>query len=417
MKDKGPKDKGPATAMPNITLEDVWLARAPARKQPPFVLARVVGLGGFMLSRRWLRWGLLFALWTTIALIEASQTYFLSELLYNPNDPVPRKRLSLEQCLILSLGCWYSLAALSPLIIALARHYPFELKRWKGRMAVLLVGTVAVSLDKVGLDVLFERLVPPRFQMMTRTMSDWQLFSIFFNARFVNYMLVYWAVLGLTQTLDFYRKFRDRELVASQLEAQLAQSQLQVLKMQLHPHFLFNTLHAISSLMHQDVETADRMIARLGELLRATLESVGTHRVPLAQELEFIKPYLEIEKARLGPRLAVRLDVDAEATGALVPNLILQPLVENAIRHGIAPRPAGGRIEICANRKGGRLSLRVSDNGKGLSANYKEGVGVTNTRARLDKLYAPSGHHFALENRAGGGVTVTVDLPFEEAED
>jgi LytS/YehU family sensor histidine kinase len=169
--------------------------------------------------------------------------------------------------------------------------------------------------------------------------------------------------------------------------------------------------------MHQDVEVADRMIARLGELLRATLESVGTHRVPLAQELEFIKPYLEIEQARLGPRLAVRLDIDPEATGALVPNLILQPLVENAIRHGIGPRPAGGRIEIRANRLGGRLSLQISDNGRGLVANYREGVGVANTRARLAKLYDWAGHRFALENRAEGGVTVTVDLPFEEGED
>jgi signal transduction histidine kinase len=399
--------------MPDITLDDVWLAEAPARKLLPFAPPRVVGLGGLMLSRRWLRWTLVFALWTTVALIEAGQNYFLSELLYDPDYPHMRKRWPLDQCLVLSLVCWYSLAALSPLLIAVARHYPFEQKRWKSRLAVLLLATAALSLIKVDLDVLFERLLPPQYRM-TKGKTDWQLYSILFNARFVNYMLVYWAVLGLSQTLDFYRKLRDRELQASQLEAQLAQTQLQVLKMQLHPHFLFNTLHAISSLMHQDVETADRMIARLGELLRATLESVGTHRVPLAQELEFIKPYLEIEQARLGPRLTVRLDVDAEATGALVPNLILQPLVENAIRHGIGPRQAGGRIEIRANRKGGRLSLRISDNGKGLAANYREGVGVTNTRARLDKLYAPSGHYFAIENRTGGGVTVTVDLPFEE---
>jgi hypothetical protein len=397
-------------------MSDTVLYDAPPAASPerlPFIPPRVAELSGFVLSRRWLRWGLVFALWTAVALIEAGQTYFLSQLLYEPG----RKLLTLEQCLVISLNCWYSLAALSPLLIALARHYPFELKRWKSRLAVLLVATVAVSLTKVGLDVLFERLVPPQFQMTRRTLSDWQLFSIFFNARFVNYMLVYWAVLGLTQTFDFYRKFRDRELRASQLEAQLAQAQLQMLKMQLHPHFLFNTLHAISALMHQDIDVADRMIARLGELLRATLESVGTHRVPLAQELEFIKPYLEIEQARLGPRLAVRLEVEPAATGALVPNLLLQPLVENAIRHGIGPRLAGGRIEIRANRKGSRLSLRISDNGKGLSSNYKEGVGVTNTRARLDKLYAPAGHHFTLENRAGGGVTVTVDLPFEEAED
>jgi two-component sensor histidine kinase len=377
---------------------------------------------GSLLSRRWVRWGAVFALWTTIALIEASQLYLYSEQLYaiairRGEEPPPHKRLSFEQCLVLALGCWYSLAALSPLLIAVARRFPFELRHWKGRLAILLASTVALSLTKVGLDVLFERLVPRQYQLTDPEQTVWQVFALFFNARFVNYMLVYWAVLGVTQTLDFYRKLRDRELLTSQLEAKLAQAQLQVLKMQLHPHFLFNTLHAVSALMHQDVEVADRMIARLGELLRATLESVGTHRVPLAQELEYIKPYLEIEQARLGPRLSVRLDIDPEATGALVPNLLLQPLVENAIRHGIGPRPAGGRIEIRANRRGCRLSLEVSDNGRGLSANYKEGVGVTNTRARLNKLYARSGHRFALENRAEGGVTVTVDVPYEETAD
>jgi anti-sigma regulatory factor (Ser/Thr protein kinase) len=382
------------------------------RHSLPTLLPRTLGPGEFVLARHWLRWLLIFGLWTLLGLFEAGQTYFLSELLYEPG----RKKLSLEQCLLLSLGIWYGLAVLSPLLIALARYFPFEPRKWKSRLAILLTATTVLSLLKVGLDVPLEKLVRAEYPWMEEK-DNFQLFYIFFNARFVNYMLVFWAVLGITQTLDYYRKFRDRELRASQLEAQLAQAQLQVLKMQLQPHFLFNTLHAISALMHQNVDIADRMLARLGELLRATLESAGTHCVPLWQELEFIKPYLEIEQARLGPRLAVRLDVDPDASAALVPNLILQPLVENAIRHGIGPRPGGGRIEIRANRNDGRLSLQVSDNGRGLSANYREGVGVTNTRARLHKLYATTGHRFTLENRVEGGVTVTVDLPFEEAAD
>ena len=151
--------------------------------------------------------------------------------------------------------------------------------------------------------------------------------------------------------LEYYQKYRDRELHTSQLETQLAKAQLQVLKMQLHPHFLFNTLHAISALMHKDVERADLMIVRLSELLRQTLENGGTDEVLLRQELDFIKTYLEIQQIRLGARLTVEMDVDPGTMHALVPNLILQPIVENAIRHGIAPRSGPGRIEIRAEAK------------------------------------------------------------------
>src|SRR5262249_43474578 len=148
----------------------------------------------------------------------------------------------------------------------------------------------------------------------------------------VYYLWIYWAILGIGHALAYYRKYRAHERAALQLETQLAQAQLQVLKMQLHPHFLFNTLHAISALMHQDVDVADRMLARLAELLRSTLETAGTQEVPLKQELEFVELYLEIEQARLGPRLAVSVEADPDAMDAYVPNLILQPLVENAVR-------------------------------------------------------------------------------------
>src|SRR5262249_33214524 len=150
------------------------------------------------------------------------------------------------------------------------------------------------------------------------------------------------------------------------LESQLTQAQLQVLRMQLQPHFLFNTLNAISALMHQDVELADQMLARLADLLRSTLETSGTQEVPLKQELEFVELYLEIEQARFGPRLVVSQDAEAETMDAFVPNLILQPLVENAIRHGIAPRPENGHIEIRTRRVGDLLQVQVIDDGPGL---------------------------------------------------
>ncbi len=216
--------------------------------------------------------------------------------------------------------------------------------------------------------------------------------------------------------MDYHRRYRERELAASHLETELTQAQLEVLRMQLQPHFLFNTLHAISSLMHRDVELADRMIARLGELLRATLDHAGAAEVSLQSELDFIAPYLEIEQARLGPRLQVRLDIDPETLDAAVPNLLLQPLVENAIRHGIAPQRGPGLIEIVSRRHNGRLQVRVCDTGAGLpnETPLKEGLGLGNTRARLEHLYGDA-HVFRIAPAPSGpGVEVTLELPFRE---
>src|SRR5260370_14803796 len=171
-------------------------------------------------------------------------------------------------------------------------------------------------------------------------------------------MWVYWAIVRMCHSYEYYRKYQEREQRAVQLEHQLTQAELQVLKMQLHPHFLFNTLNAISALMHKDVELADTMVARLGELLRSSLETIGTQEVPLRKELEFIQPYLEIEQARLRERLRVKMDIEPEAMDLQVPNMILQPLVENAIRHGIAPFSKRGQMEITARREDGKLRLQ-----------------------------------------------------------
>jgi LytS/YehU family sensor histidine kinase len=204
-------------------------------------------------------------------------------------------------------------------------------------------------------------------------------------------------------------------LKASQLQAQLAQAQLQALKMQLHPHFLFNTLHAISSLMRRDVDAAERMIARLSDLLRLTLENVGAQETSLRQELEFLESYLEIEKTRFRDRLQVKMDIEPETLDARVPNLILQPLVENAVRHGVAPHAAPGLIEISARLKENKLEIQVRDNGAGLPdarrAQIKEGVGLANTRARLEQLYG-AGALFGLSNRDKGGLVVSLTIPF-----
>jgi LytS/YehU family sensor histidine kinase len=199
------------------------------------------------------------------------------------------------------------------------------------------------------------------------------------------------------------------------LEKHLAQAKLQALQMQLNPHFLFNTLHSISSLMHKDVEAADRMIARLSDLLRAALDGAGTQQVTLRQELDLLQLYLSIEQIRFGSRLTVKMDIAPDTLGAQVPNLILQPLVENAIKHGIEPRAWPGCIESQARRQEGNLALIVSDNGAGLGLNgvIKEGVGLANTRARLRELYGTA-QSFELVRGRDGGVRVELSIPFHE---
>jgi LytS/YehU family sensor histidine kinase len=228
-------------------------------------------------------------------------------------------------------------------------------------------------------------------------------------------LLTYWALIGLTQGFDYYRKYREREIRASQLEARLARAQLDALKMQLHPHFLFNTLNTISVLMNEDVTLANRLLLRLSDLLRLALKNTDAHEVPLRQELEFLRSYLEIEQTRFEDRLTVRLDIDEEAFEAQVPNLILQPLVENAIRYAVAPRATKSTIEIHATRLNGQIELKVRDDGPGIEETEKAagvaGIGLRNTRSRLEKLYGPA-HSFDLCTADGGGLEVRITIPF-----
>jgi LytS/YehU family sensor histidine kinase len=228
-------------------------------------------------------------------------------------------------------------------------------------------------------------------------------------------LLLYGQMAAVTHGIHYYARWRDRELRASRLEAQLVQAQLQMLRMQLHPHFLFNTLHSVSSLMHSDVKAADRILALLGDLLRDSLDKIGSQQVTLKQELDFIDRYLEIERTRFRDRLRTELAIEPSTWDALVPSFVLQPLVENAIRHGVSRRALPVRLQVAARLQGGRLLLSVSDDGPGLPDEGplpgRGGVGLTNTRARLHQLY---GDDAVLELRAGphGGVEARVEIPF-----
>jgi sensor histidine kinase YesM len=359
-----------------------------------------------LLKRRWFQACLIFGAFTLLGLFDAS----LSSMYYvHTNRPAPMGKV-----LALGVADWYVWAFLTPLVLGLANRLPITFATWRFAVPIHVAVSITLSTFVSFFDTCFFQWIdlptdkPMSFQAL--------LVSVALNKMHL-YLFVYWAIIGLRHSLEYYRRLRERELQATRLQGQLAQAQLQVLKMQLHPHFLFNTLNTISALIHQDVDVADRMIARLGEMLRATLENSGTQLVPLRQELDFIQAYLEIEKARLGDRLVVSLDMDPDVGDALVPNLILQPLVENAIRHGIAPFTKQGRIVVEARRDADRLLVEISDNGPGLGIgtknNSRVGVGLANTRARLEQLY-PTSHQFDIVNGTTSGLIVSLVIPLRE---
>jgi len=355
-----------------------------------------------MWRRWWIRSITAIAGWTCVALFFASQTY----LLYKYSGGQAHWGIVLK----INLVEWYGWAVLAPGIIWLARRFPFERSRWPGIFALHMAASIGVAFVKWQLDNLLRNYLLGLPRPTT-------LFSTFHQS-----LVTYWLLAGATQAYLYYRRYRQGELRGAQLSTQLAQAQLQALRMQLHPHFLFNTLNAISTLVHRDPEAADRMIARLSELLRLTLENVGVQEVPLAQELEFLERYLEIERARFADRLVVRMDIAPEALSARTPYLILQPLVENAIRHGIAARSSAGCVVVSAHRDDGMLVLQVGDDGPGLPAAVAagdvaavgKGVGISSTRERLEKLYGAR-QRFELRNGESGGLLVTLAFPFQPA--
>jgi two-component system LytT family sensor kinase len=357
--------------------------------------------------RRWKAWLLIIALWTVPGLLSAIQMYFL---LASGGHPI-----SGWQALLWNMPGWYVWAILTPVILRLGRIYPIHRAHLVNGLLVHLPISVVFALIHIGCTVINTRLAgPDDFRVRPLLLSYWWYFTVGFHLE----LLTYWAILGVGYFFDYYQRYRERELAASRLETQLARAQLQVLMMQLHPHFLFNTLHTISSTMHQDVEVADNMITHLSDLLRITLENVGVHEVSLKQELDLLNRYLQIEKARFRERLEIDMRIDPVTLDARVPNLLLQPLVENAIRHGLAVYSTVGRIEIISSREIDMLHIEVRDNGRGLpeeARTLKEGVGLSNIQARLQQLYGEK-HHFGLFNSPAGGLVVRIEIPFQEGQ-
>ncbi len=324
--------------------------------------------------------------------------------------------LSYLNLLAIGVVTWGGWALLAAGVFALGRRFPFGRSAWPVALGVHAVASIAVATALVVV-VASTRVVLQRWWGLSPVWWD-SVYEAFF--RTIDFHVpIYWALLGLQHAVDYHREVRAREVAAAQLETRLVEAQLQALQRQVHPHFLFNTLHAISALVHRDPDRADTMIERLSDMLRVTLSTVGVQEVTVRQELDFLHAYLDIEQVNFGSRLRVAVDVDPAALDALVPNLVLQPLAENALRHGLAPLPGGGALAIAVWRDGEALVLRVSDDGRGFRPGSVEaqghGVGLANTRARLDALHRGAAS-LSAEPRDGGGVEVTLRLPYRQAD-
>lgn len=353
-------------------------------------------------AKHWSRWTLFLAFWTIVGLAFASQFYLSSAR--------AGWSVTWEQAVFSSLGDWYVFALLSIPAIKLARMFPFQRKTWLAVGTIHILGSILLSAGYIVLRAWLAQL----YSLTTPAPVPFgRAFAPLLAKPFQYYLWVFWVIMAVSHAFDYYQKYHERELRASELEKSLAQAKLRALQSQLNPHFLFNTLHTISALMHKDVDAADRMIMKLSELLRLALDNTETHEVPLSQELDFLKRYLEIEQTRFQKRLTVEMEIAPDTLGAEVPNLVLQPLVENAIRHGIERHARPGRIVLRSARRNGELCLEVQDNGSGIPEGglKREGIGISNTRDRLQQLYGEA-QKFELQNVATGGLLARVTIPF-----
>jgi two-component system, LytTR family, sensor kinase len=355
-------------------------------------------------SKRWLWAGGYVAFWTALVLLTSAETYVMQQRLDKPIAWSLALRRSSEEV--------YTFAVLVLGILWFCHRFPLEpgkFWRWFARhmgvfavfaasyvaiVSWLLTGQRSVQTGQIlHFGEALQRLA------LTCTLSN---------------VVHYWIVVVADLGWQYYKRYRERERQASALATELVQARLQALRMQLNPHFLFNTLNTVLALIHERPEAADRMLVRLSQLLRRTLDCADTQEVPLREEIQFLKLYLEIEEMRFPDRLTVTFDIPKKTEGLLVPQLILQPLVENALRHGILPREEAGRITISARVQDSTLELAVRDSGIGLrdgaASPLRDGIGLSNVRSRLSHLYG-SAQQFAVRNAERGGAEAVISIP------
>src|SRR5437588_9418307 len=367
-------------------------------------------MGNFKISYR--RATLLFLGWTLVSIIFAGISYAAA---IGENN----KEFGFISSLSVNLVQFYLWAILAPLVFRFSRRFPIELRPLNVRNLLLyfpaLISFAGIH-QLIQLAVLWS--ITPRWRQKYPALID--CYRAYFAFGFYIDLIIALLIVIAVHALLYYQNFRASELAQSSLKTQLAQAQLRALKMQLHPHSLFNTLHSISSLVLEDPQKANSMIARLGDFLRLTLENSEQQLVSLKEETEFLRCYLEIEQVRFGDRLTVAFELEPQTLSSRVPHLILQPVVENAIQHAIAPRAMPGHINIEAKRLNSSLRLEVRDNGPGIASNDAligtQGVGLSNVRARLHQIYG-SNFRFELMNARDGGLIVVMEIPFRRETD
>jgi two-component system, LytTR family, sensor kinase len=354
-----------------------------------------------------LRW--VFAAATLLGFFSTLQAYRLYTL--NSKNPMS---VEIGTLLFLNLVYWYVPASLSPMMFRLAHRFRLDGERKVRAFAVHAGAALSYSA------VHCAAMISSRFVVwsMWGEMPQIASFTSFIQRTFLTNLdwtlMTYTTIVALSYALHYSKESHARAVKEAQLETRLVEARLRTLEAELHPHFLFNTLHAISSLVHTNPDSADRMISRLSDLLRLTFDRSGSAGVSLQEELEFLQKYLEIEQTRFQDRLSVRFEIDPDTLDAEVPRLILQPLVENAIKHGVSPKPGSGLVQITSQRHADRLWIEVSDNGVGLSAGararLRSGVGLSNTRDRLQCLYG-SAHRIEFSDESKG-LAVRLEIPF-----
>ena len=375
----------PARMSHAINIEQV----TPAPDHPPD-RPRKLPLLGVLVA--WTLWGA----WS-------AQQSMLVAILSGQSAPARTTPLSVT---IISASFW---AAVTPVIMLLTRRIRARTRLTSRRIALHIGAFLGIHT----LDVTVYWLTVARLTPLERPYLPMYFSLVTFNA------LAYGVVAALITALDGQEILRSRQTRESQLEAQLALAQFHALRAQLHPHFLFNALNAVSSLIHNDPKRADTLLSRISELLRTAIATASQAEIPLADEMEFNTRYLDVERLRYGDRLDVHIEMARETFDALVPNMLLQPLIENAVRHGVAPHAGSGRVDVKAIRQGERLCISVRDTGTGFDAEANPdselilthtGVGLSNTRARLRKLYGDAQELLLLN--VEGGFEVRVTVPF-----
>jgi len=349
----------------------------------------------------------LFSAWTAYGLLCAWQAHYWYAVSKTPMSWVDAFRFELTYAWL-----W---GAFTPLVLWFARRFRLERNQWPRNLAIhVCVVLVLIPVIKITFDLITS---PPSSPFHAFT---WEKLFRSVESTYDMGILLYSVVVLVEHAHIYYQRYQSGLIKASQLQTQLVQAQLQALKMQLHPHFLFNTLHTITALVHEDPDMAEQTITRLAELLRLFLANSTIHEVPLREELRILDLYLDIERARFEDRLRVHYDIPPGVRDATVPTLVLQPLVENSIRYGVGKRAGAGWVTIAAERYGETLVLRVSDNGTGLQEPKKDerqtgpahhGMGLTITRGRLESLYGPQ-QSLVLRNLPAGGVEARITMPF-----